>query len=180
MTRTPPLKDPRIVRRLDARPQSARAPASPHFHRQAKQARRGALMVETAIVMTVMIALTLGAVDLQIGVYRYNTLSEAARHGARQAMIHGAMATAAQGIWGPGAYNGTAGDGSAYANAVRPLLVGFPQNDVAIQLEWLDGSNAVGKRVRYTLSTTYRPLLGFLIGYPTMTLRAASTMPIAH
>ena len=148
--------------------------------RNAKGLRRGALMVETAIVMTVLIALTLGAVDLQIGVYRYNTLSEAARHGARQAMVHGALAPPAQGIWGPGTYNGTAADGSPYANAVRPLLVGFPQNDVAVKLEWLDGSNAVGQRVRYTLSTTYRPLLGFLIGYPNLNLNAASTMPIAH
>ncbi|HUY87708.1 MAG TPA: TadE family protein [Pirellulales bacterium] len=170
----------KVVRRLDARPRPAAAPAAPHFRRQAKRSRRGAVMVETAIVMTALIALTLGAIDLQIGVYRYNTLSEAARHGARQAMVHGAMATAAQGIWGPGAYNGTAGDGSPYANAVQPLLVGFPQDNVSIELEWLDGSNAVGKRVRYTLSTTYSPLLGFLIGYPTMTLQAASTMPIAH
>lgn len=148
--------------------------------RLARRARRGAQIVETAIVMTVLIALTLGAVDLQIGVYRYNTLSEAARHGARQAMIHGAMAPAALGIWGPGGYTGTAADGSPYANAVQPLLVGFPQNDVVVQLEWLDGGNQIGQRVRYSLSTTYRPLLGFLVGYPNLNLNASSTMPIAH
>lgn len=137
-------------------------------------------MAETAIVMTVLIALTLGGVDLQIGVYRYNTLSEAARHGARQAMTHGALAPAAYGIWGPGTYVGTVADGSPYANAVRPLLVGFPQNDVNIQVTWPDGSNTVGQRVSFRLSTIYRPFLGFLVGYPNLNLTAISTMPIAH
>jgi hypothetical protein len=165
-------------RRYDSK--GAPTPASRRLRSQSKNERRGALLAETAIVMTVLIALTLGAVDLQIGVYRYNTLSEAARHGARQAMVHGALAPAAQGIWGPGAYVGTAADGSPYANAVRPLLVGFPQNDVTIRVEWPDGSNAVGQRVRYSLSTTYRPFLGFLVGYPNLNLNAASTMPIAH
>lgn len=145
-----------------------------------KKSRRGATMVETAIIMTVFIALTLGAVDLQIGVYRYNTLSEAARHGARQAMVHGAMAPPALPLWGPGTYAGTAADGSEYASAVRPLLVGFPYDAVTLRVEWIDGSTAVGKRVRYTLTTQYSPLLGALVGYPTMTLQAASTMRIAH
>lgn len=158
----------------------AGVPAARRLPTRAKNARRGALMAETAIVMAVLIALTLGGVDLQIGVYRYNTLSEAARHGARQAMTHGALAPAAYGIWGPGTYVGTAADGSPYANAVRPLLVGFPQNDVNIQVEWPDGSNAIGQRVRYSLNTTYRPFLGFLVGYPSLNLTAVSTMPIAH
>ena len=148
--------------------------------RQLRKDRRGAQIVESAIVMTVLIALTLGAADLQIGVYRYNTLSEAARQGARQAMVHGAMAPAALGVWGPGGYTGTAADGSPQANAVRPLLVGFPQNNVVVRVEWLDGGNQIGQRVRYTLSTTYRPLLGFLVGYPNLNLNASSTMPIAH
>lgn len=175
-----PLQFERSAARRRFDETSVCTPGSHHLHTRRKNARRGALMAETAIVMTVLIALTLGAVDLQIGVYRYNTLSEAARHGARQAMVHGALAPAAQGIWGPGAYAGTAADGSPYANAVRPLLVGFPQNDVIIRVEWPDGSNAIGQRVRYSLSTTYRPFLGFLIGYPNLNLTAASTMPIAH
>jgi len=172
----PELVDTR--RRYDV--PSVGVPASRRLRRRAKNARRGAVVAETAIVMTVLIALTLGGVDLQIGVYRYNTLSEAARHGARQAMTHGALAPAAYGIWGPGTYVGTVADGSPYANAVQPLLVGFPQNDVNIDVTWPDGSNAVGQRVCYRLSTTYRPLLGFLVGYPTLNLTAVSTMPIAH
>lgn len=148
--------------------------------RKVGRSRRGATIVESAIVMVVFITLTLGAVDLEIGVYRFNTLSEAARQGARRAMVHGTLAPPAMTLWGPGAYVGTAGDGSEYANAVRPLLVGFPLNDVILRVEWIDGSTTVGKRVRFTLSTPYRPLLGFLIGYPNLNLAAASTMPIAH
>lgn len=146
----------------------------------ARHPRSGALIVEFAIVLSVFIMLTLGAVDLQIGVYRSNMLAQAARQGVRQAIVHGELAAPAMTRWGPASYTGTSGDGSQYANAVQPMLVGFPANNVVVAVDWLDGSNAVGKRVRYTLTTTYKPVLGVFIGYPTITLKANSTMPITH
>lgn len=153
-----------------------RAPQAGRLNRQ----RRGAVLVESAIIMFVFITLTVGAMDLELAVFRYNMAAQAARHGARQAMVHGALAKAPMTVWGPAGYSGKADDGSDIANAVKPLLVGFDQHNVTIQTDWLDGGNAVGNRVRYTVSTPYRPLLGFLIGYPAFTISAASTMPIAH
>jgi len=142
--------------------------------------RCGAVLVELAIVMSVFIVLTLGAVDLQIGVYRSNMLSQAARHGVRQAIVHGALAAPATTSWGPAGYSGTAGDGSRYADVVRPMLAGIPPNKVTINVDWLDGNNTVGGRVRCSVSTPYQPILGILVGYPTLNLNATSTMPIAH
>jgi len=150
------------------------------FKRSRRSDRSGALLVETAIVMSVFIVLTLGAIDLHIGVYRSNMLAQAARHGVRQMIVHGALAAPAMTSWGPASYSGTAGDGSPYADAVRPMLAGIPPNNVAINVDWLDGDNAVGGRVRCTLSTPYQPILGVFVGYPTLNLKATSTMPIAH
>lgn len=136
--------------------------------------------MEAAVIITVFLVLILGGIDLLLAVYRNNTLSQAARYGARQAIVHGALATSPVTPWGPATYSGTAGDGSQYASAVGPMLVGFSLNDVNLMVEWPDGSNVVGSRVRVSLSMTYRPLLGFIYGNETYLLSGASTMPIAH
>ncbi len=158
---------------------AGRARPAPQAGRLSEK-RRGAVLVESAIIMFVFITLTVGAMDLELAVFRYNMAAQAARHGARQAMVHGALAKAPMTVWGPAGYSGKADDGSDIANAVSPLLVGFDRHNVTVQADWLDGGNAIGNRVRYTVSTPYRPLLGFLIGYPAFTISAASTMPIAH
>ena len=47
-------------------------------------------------------------------------------------------------------------------------------------LEWPDGGNSIQQRVRFTVSTTYQPLLTTVFSSSTYTHSAASTMPIAH
>ncbi len=142
--------------------------------------RRGATLVETAIVLSVFLLLVIGGMDLGIGVYKYNTLSQAARHGARQAAVHGNLAAPAMTAWGPGTYTGTAGDGSQYASAVSPMLVGFILANVTIKVEWIDGGNSIQQRVRYTATTTYKPIVTSFFNSSSYTLTAASTMPVAH
>ncbi|NQV28384.1 MAG: pilus assembly protein [Rhodopirellula sp.] len=156
-----------------------RAPLKTRFDLDPRMtdARCGAVMVETAIVLSVFLLLILGTLDLGIATYRYNTLSQAARQGARQAIVHGKLAPPAMTAWGPATYTGTAGDGSVYAQAVSPMLVGFTLSNVTIKVEWPDGGNTLQQRVRYTVTTPYQP--AFFFG-STSTLSAVSTMPIAH
>jgi len=142
--------------------------------------RRGATLVETAVILNVFLVLILGTFDFGLATYRYNTLSQAARQGARQAAVHGELAAPAMSIWGPGTYTGTAADGSQQAQAVSPMLAGFALSTVTIRVEWIDGGNKIQQHVRYTVSTPYRPIVGSLFGGTTYTLSAASTMPIAH
>jgi Flp pilus assembly protein TadG len=148
--------------------------------RKKRDIRRGAVFVETAIVLSVFLLLILGTFDLGIATYRYNTISQAARQGARQAIVHGSLAAPAMAAWGPSTYTGTAADGSAYAQAVSPMLVGFVLSKVTIKVEWLDGGNAIQQRVRYTVSTTYKPIVTSYFTSSSYTQIAASTMPIAH
>ncbi len=151
------------------------------FRRIRRPDRRGATVAELAVVMGIFLTLVLGMLDLGLGVFRYNLLAQAARQGARQAIVHGDMADRL-GTWGPGAYSGTAADGTEIALAIQPLLRGIDPAQVSIQAEWLDGGNEVAEehRVRITVSTPYQPAMTFIFGNPTFTLEATSTMAIAH
>ncbi len=51
--------------------------------------RRGAAVLETALVLPAFLIITLGTLDLGVGVFRYHVLAQVARHGARQAIVHG-------------------------------------------------------------------------------------------
>jgi Flp pilus assembly protein TadG len=142
---------------------------------------------EAAIVIPVFLTLVLGAIDLGVGVLRYNALSLAARQGARQAIVHGELAPSGWkgGSWGPSAINcsiaAPAGAGASQAvAAVSPVLVSCPPNRTRVRVEWLDGSNGMGDRVRFTVTSEYQPIVAFVFGAPTIPLSASSTMPIAH
>lgn len=149
--------------------------------KSARVNRRGATVLELAIVLSAFVVLTFGMLDLGIGVFRYHVLSNAARQAARRAIVHGAYATAL-GPWGPATIDVTAdasgtpiidGDG----DGIQEMLVGCDLANTTVELEWIDASNAERKRVRATVTSPYRPFMFFLVP---VTLSASSTMPIAH
>jgi hypothetical protein len=142
--------------------------------------RRGATVVEMAIVVSVFLTLVLGMLDLGIAVFRYHLLAQAARQGARQAIVHGSMADRL-GPWGPATYAGTADvEGHPIVAAIRPFLVGLDLSQVTIQAEWPDADNKFEQRVRVAVSAPYQPMMTFIFGNPTFTLQGTSTMLIAH
>ena len=142
--------------------------------------RCGATMVESAIVLSAMLTLLIGIVDLGLGVLHYNTMSEAARRLARRASVRGEMASPEHATWGPAAYEGTCSDGSPQAQTIEPVLIAVDPHDVSFQIEWMDGGYAVDDRVRATISLDYQPILPTLWGGGNYTLSASSTMRIAH
>jgi hypothetical protein len=110
-------------------------------------------------------------------------LTEAARQGARQAIVHGERATPGWkgGPWGPSTYGPTAAtDSDSKAQAIAPYLGAMDPAAVQVTVAWPDGSNAVGKRVQVTLTTSWTPMLGFIFGSPSLTLTGSSQMRIAH
>ena len=150
--------------------------------------RRGATLVEAAIVLGAFLTLVLGMLDLAVGVLRYHVVSEAARQGARLAIVHGALCLPDYdgGPWGPAPLDvaGTADNVPLVAALKRPNPPGFltalDLTETRIHVEWPDGGNQPDQLVRVTVSTSYRPILTFLFGNPRFMLRATSTMPIAH
>jgi hypothetical protein len=143
-------------------------------------ARRGAALVETALVLPVFLFIIFAALDLSLAVFRYNSLSAAARHLARQASLHGALAPPKYTTWGPATVTGTGADSSQVAQAVQSYMFTFNTAAVQLQIKWLDGDTQPDDRVQVTLTYPQTSLVGSLFGYGEINLQAVSTMRILH
>jgi len=142
--------------------------------------RRGATLIETALVLMLFLMLLFGMLDLGLLVFRHQMLSFAARRGAREAIDHGEYADRL-GIWGPAPISGTLDSlGAAIRDKFEPHLVGMAPQDIDVQITWLDGTNNFKKRIQVTLTTDYTPITTFIFGSPSFDVSASSTMPIAH
>ncbi len=145
--------------------------------------RPGAVSIEAVVIFLVFMTLCLGMLDLGIGVFQYHVVSEAARQGARQAIVHGQMAPADWngGPWGPSTIDKKANaTGIPLVTAIQPYLVGIDLSQTTIKAQWLDGGNAADQRVSVTVTTTYQPSITFIFANTTYSLSATSIMPIAH
>ncbi len=142
--------------------------------------RSGAAAVEGAIVMSALIVVLFGMLDLSLVVLESNTLSEATRRLGRQAVVHGQMATAPMTVWGPTSVAGSAGDGTEFAQALRPELATFDLNQVKYSIDWPDGTNRPDDRVRVKVTYQYQPLMPFVLGSGSVPLQAVTTMQVAH
>ena len=135
-------------------------------------------LLEAALVLTPLLVLALGLLDMGVGLFRFHVLSEATRQLARQATVHGQYANAL-GHWGPSSFSGTANSTGSIAAAVRPFLVGIDPSTVNVSVQWPEGSNQIEKAVRVTLTNQFRPLISSWFG-GAITLRAVSEMKISH
>ena len=139
--------------------------------------RRGATLVEAAFVTVALLSLLLGTLDLGIAVLRYNMLSEAARTGARMAIVHGSDATEMTTWNKPGAE-------TAIQAALVPLLAGSGMTtfDVSVTYEQSAGVDAVtpGRPVTVAVSHNWVPIVSFLFGSTPVPLTANSRMIIAN
>lgn len=152
--------------------------------RRGRKTRRGAAVLELSITLMIILMMTMGTIDLGVGVFRQHVLSQAARQAARRASVHGELATAL-GEWGPSEI-----DVPATANGVpivdgpndgiQGMLMGCDLARTRIRIEWVDGSNEIDQRVRATVTSPFKPTLLFIFGDSERTLSASSTMRISH
>jgi Flp pilus assembly protein TadG len=140
--------------------------------------RRGASLVETAIVLTIFLMLLFGMFDLGIMLVRKESLAQAARTSARLAIVRGKYSDSR--ALGPTELSSAMSADNAIAVAARSHLVLMNPDDVQMVATWPDGSNEEGSRVRVVLSAEYTPIFTFIFGSPTWTLSATSEMIIAH
>jgi Flp pilus assembly protein TadG len=145
---------------------------------------RGVTIVETAIILPVFLTLVLGMLDLGIAVFRYHVLCQAARQGARRAVVHGELANRL-GSWGPpGQASSTQGtadvDFHEIASVIRPILTGLDPSSVSVAADWIDGNNDLGNKVQVRVTADHHFLFAGMIGLEPVTLEGSSTMHIAH
>ena len=152
--------------------------------RRLKVKRRGAVVLEMSLILGMFLVLTIGMLDLGIGVFRYHIVSQAARQGARRAIVHGEMANVL-GQWGPSTIDVPATSNGIPIvdgpnDGIQPMLVGCDLDKTRIRVEWLGGSNALEESVRVTVTSEYKPIMLFIFPDVTIPLSASSTMQIAH
>jgi Flp pilus assembly protein TadG len=112
--------------------------------------RRGATLVETAIVLPVTFFLILALVVGVLGVFRYQQVAALTRAAGRYASTHGASYRKAAGL-----PPGTAADWRAdiQSNAIQPALVLLDPNLLTFQATWPDVSNQPGHPDNWPNST---------------------------
>ncbi len=163
---------------------------APHPHPHARQARRGAVVVEAALTISLFLVLVFGAIDLGQAVFRAQMLSHASRHLARMAIVHGRFLPGDAGgrrlsTWGPATYEAPASSGDEIATAVRPMILNIDPARVSVRVEWFDVdgdgfANGIEDQVRVTLTAGWSPLFAPILPVSAQTLSATSEMPIAH
>jgi Flp pilus assembly protein TadG len=148
--------------------------------------RRGATLVEAALVLPLFLLIVLGMIDLGVAISRNNALSQAARQGARVASIHGAFckdgpkANWNGGPWGPATVIVSASDTGPVASAIRPYLSSQDVDTATITVEWPDGNNEPERgRVKVEVTTSFQPITTYVFSKK-FTLTASSTMLISH
>ena len=147
--------------------------------------RRGATLVEAAIVLPVFLALVLGMLDLGIGVLRYHLVGEAARLAARQAAVRGAddpHDSHDNVVWSTSDPN----PNTEAEAVIGPLLAaaGLGSDEYEVHVVFTDGPddgssrNDPGDTVEVTVTTDYTPVVPLALGNATRTLTGRSRMPI--
>lgn len=148
--------------------------------KQNRAKRRGAVMVEGAIVLGIFLTFLFGMLELSLAVTEFNTLSLSARHLARQTMVRGTRCAPNTTTWGPGTIDITADQNHAVANVVRPLLVTMNPQSVNIKVEWLDASTEYDNRIKVTVKAKHQSILPMLAPWFVNDMQAVSIMRIAH
>lgn len=120
--------------------------------------RRGATLVEAAIVTPLLLMLILGTLDFSVAVLRYNAISEAARMGAREVIVHGIDAPPQRPAW-----NSAAAEG-ALSTLLRPYLQAASIEDWTVTVTYEQGPDGEditepGSPVRVRITTTWEPIV---------------------
>jgi Flp pilus assembly protein TadG len=95
--------------------------------------RRGATMVESALVLSTALLLTLGVIIVGLGVYRYQQVASLTRVAARYASVHGGQFALDTG-------QSMATSQSIYDQVIKPGAIGLNLNKLTYSVTW-DNAN---------------------------------------
>jgi Flp pilus assembly protein TadG len=129
-------------------------------------ARRGATVAEMALVLPVVLVFLFGAIDLAQVMYAYGTVSEAARTGARYAIVHGSSASSPV---GPSANDATV------TSVVKSNAVALDTTRLTVTSTWGAGSNDAACPVTVTVSYDCPLVGGGLVGLGPVTVSGTTT-----
>jgi Flp pilus assembly protein TadG len=141
------------------------------FLRRSCQPRRGTHIVELALILPVFLIFIFATLDFAQIMWAYGTVSEAARTGARYAMVHGSMASSPV---GPSANDSTV------QTQVQNNALALDTSSLTVTSSWPDGDNKPNHRVTVTASYDCHPIVGSLFGVSNCNVVGTTTMLITH
>lgn len=142
--------------------------------------RRGATVVESAILLPVLILVLFAMLDLGLAAVRYNSLAEASRRIAREAIKHGSLSAEWSDMWGTAEYSGNAADGSDFVAPVKGMLPTMNDEHVSVEVTWPDGDNSPRDRVRVETEYEHDSLIPGLFPWGPLELQSVTTMHIVN
>jgi Flp pilus assembly protein TadG len=124
-----------------------------------------------AAILPFILVLLLGIIDFALIMYAYGTVSEAARVGARYAIVHGSRSASPV---GPTANNAT------IDSVVRTNALALAAAQLTVNSSWNTGHNDANCPVTVTVTYNYHPFIGRLMGLGTIQLSGSTTMTITY
>lgn len=143
--------------------------------------RRGATLVEGAIVLPVLCLLLLGTVVGGQGVYLYEQVAALAREGARYASVHGTDYAKDTG-------QAAADQTAILNNAIIPKAAGLDTSLLTCTVTWntsnqpviADPSSSSGKPINNTVRVTVNYQWNSILYFGNITLTSTSEMPMCY
>jgi Flp pilus assembly protein TadG len=129
----------------------------------------GQAMVEYAILSVAFFTMLLFVIDGGRILWNYITVADAARVGARYAVVHGSKSMAPV---GPGSY-------TALTQNVQSAAVGLTPANLTVTATWTP-NNDPGSSVTVDVTYLAQPITGMFWGGQTLTLQARSVMVIQN
>lgn len=159
------------------------------------RAIRGQALVEFAIVAPIFLLMMLSIIEFGRAVYTIQMLDNAARVGARYAIVHGAESSCPSGPMPNNAVNYCDPTGAKVVAAVRNAAIGvagLSSADLVVTPRWCDPNNTAGctsglgngnngrnQGVSVQVAYTFTSLVP-LIPLPNFTLTGGSTLVVNH
>lgn len=164
---------------------------------------RGQALVEFALVAPIFFLLLFSLIEFGRAVYYIQMLNNAAREGARYAIVHGAYSGSPSGPYPTsfGTQNPVDLYGANVIDAVKDFAIGVVDagpSDFVVVPRWCaedgnvgdcpdtnaaslgDGTNDRNETVRVTVSYVFRPWIAAVVPLPSFTLTGESTLVINH
>jgi Flp pilus assembly protein TadG len=130
--------------------------------------RKGATIVENAVVLPVFLLMLIGFIIAALGVFRYQELASLAREGARYASVRGYSYSVATG-------DSAATPSDVYDNAIKPKAVALDMSRLTYAVTW-NPDNRQGNLVTVRVNYQWVPE-AFFGG---ITLSSTSVMPMSY
>ena len=122
---------------------------------------RGSTAVEFAVVLPVLALVTVGLIDIGLGVYTLHTIDHAAKQGARFAAIRGSQSTS------PATQD-------QVVDEVESQATGVDLNHLTVNVIWPFG-NTAGNPVQVDVSYSFEPMLAGFTGSSTYDIVSQSS-----